>query len=306
MIGIPINPTSTTPMYEQIYDYIKSEILNGTLKAGEKLPSTRSLASYLLVSRNTIDMAYSQLLSEGYIDAKQKRGYYINEIVELQSIPVNQEEMITTHDNDDHSCYNYDFSPFTVDTSHFPFTTWKKLTTACLSNSDNFFTTSANQGTEAFRTAIASYLYHSRGVHASPEQIVIGAGADYLLQLVCSLFSSADCIAMEDPGYLQAKHIFTSRNLPTISIPVDEYGISFTSLSSSNANIAYVTPSHQYPLGSIMPINRRISLLSWAKEHDNRFIIEDDHDSEFRYIGKPIPSLQSIDRNEKVIYMGTF
>lgn len=306
MISIPITTTSPIPMYEQIYNYIKEEILNGTLGAGERLPSTRSLAAYLLVSRNTVDMAYGQLLSEGYIDSKQKSGYFVNEIVSLKSISLPKEDAIDYSEQSCAETYSCDFSPFTVDTSHFPFTTWKRLTNSCLADNDNFFHIPNSQGDYAFRKAIAAYLHQSRGVTTTPEQIIIGAGADYLLQLLSNLFDPTDCIAMEDPGYLQAKRIFASLQRKTVSLPVTKQGMNLSSLASSDANIVYVTPSHQYPLGTVMPINQRLTLLSWANEDETRYIIEDDHDSEFRYVGKPIPSLQSIDTGEKVIYMGTF
>lgn len=307
MLSIPIDPTSTIPMYEQIYTYIKQEIIDGNLPAGTKLPSTRSLASYIQVSRNTIDMAYGQLLSEGYIEAQPKRGYYINEIhglkvsqVTTPPPPSNKKKSPKT------STYQFDFSPFSIDLKHFPFHTWQKLLKSSVANHDDIFLLGDNQGDVEFRTAIWKYIHQSRGVNCSIDQIVIGAGVDYLLQILSQLFSIEEVIAMENPAYKQAYQVFEGLGFKTVSVPVTTQGIDIKKLCQTDAKIVYVTPSHQYPLGAVMPIKKRLSLLDWANKEEGRYIIEDDHDSEFRYKGKPIPSLQGIDTKEKVIYMGTF
>lgn len=306
MLSIPINLESNIPMYEQIYQYIKSEISHGALSSGEKLPSTRSLASYLHVSRNTVDMAYAQLLSEGYIDSYPKKGYYINEVANLKTtaepIQISTKKVTPTTT----ISYDYDFSPFSIDLKNFPFHTWQKLMKACLADNQDIFLLGDNQGDFEFRRAIQTYIHQSRGVNCSINQIIIGAGADYLLQLLAQLFTETDLIAMEDPAYKQAFQIFEKLHFKTTAIPVDHNGIQIDKLRASGANIVYVTPSHQFPLGVVMPIHRRMELLKWAMESEHHYIIEDDHDSEFRYKGKPIPSLQGIDTSDKVIYIGTF
>jgi GntR family transcriptional regulator / MocR family aminotransferase len=305
LITINLDNSSSIPLYEQIYSHIKNEIKIGSLTVQTKLPSTRNLANHLSVSRNTIDMAYGQLVSEGYIEALPKKGYFVSQINQLASLSINAtfSSKVTKKKN---KKYKYNFSPFAVDLVDFPYHTWQQLSKSCLSDNPDLFLLGHNQGDEPLRNAIQTYLHQSRGVHCSKEQIIVGAGVDYLLQLLSSLFSKNAVIAMENPTYLRAYKIFQGLNHKTLSINLDKHGINVEELSHSNADIAYVTPSHQYPLGIVMPIKRRIELLNWASKKENRYIIEDDHDSEFRYKGKPIPSLQGIDTNGKVIYIGTF
>jgi len=304
MLTINLDTYSSVPLYEQIYIYIKKEIQNGTMTYQYKLPSTRGLAEHLQISRNTVDMAYSQLLSEGYIEAIPKKGYYVGQMKELTKIsrqpidaPIKAKET--------EESYLYNFSPFTIDISQVPYHTWRKLSKNSMNN-NSLFLLGDKQGDYELRAVIHQYLHDSRGVHCSPDEIIIGAGADYLLQLLSQIITDQSVIAMENPTYKQAYSIFQGLNITTIGIPLDQHGMNLDALKNSSANIAYVTPSHQYPLGIVMPIQRRLELLAWANEGDNRYIIEDDHDSEFRYKGKPIPSLQGIDSNHKVIYLGTF
>lgn len=305
MFTVHLNGNNPTPLYEQLYQYIKHEIQSGILKYGDKLPSTRKLATYLQVSRNTVDMAYGQLLSEGYIESIEKRGYYVCEIEALLQIPspkVEHKNEISTSQ----TSIQYNFSPFFIDLSNFPFNTWRKLSNRCLQEDNNVFLQGQGQGDEQLRCAIASYLHESRSVHCTKNQIIIGAGADYLLQLLVQIIPKDSIIGMENPSYTQAYRIFTGLGRSVIPINLDQSGMNINTLAASPSNIAYVTPSHQYPLGVVMPIKRRLELLKWAHSSDNRYIIEDDHDSEFRYKGKPIPALQGLDSNGKVIYLGTF
>ncbi|MSS63335.1 MocR-like pyridoxine biosynthesis transcription factor PdxR [Velocimicrobium porci] len=305
MFTILLDSNSPVSLYEQIYHYLKQEIQTGRLSCGTKLPSTRNLASHLSVSRNTVDMAYGQLLSEGYIESFPKRGYFVNEIKCLTQIcsannQKNAKPML------DSSMYQYDFSPFAVDLAHFPYHTWRQLSKNCFKEDTDLFLLGENQGDDALRDAIASYLHQSRAVHCSKEQIIVGAGVDYLLKLLSSILGPNQNIAMENPTYKRAYQIFQESGYTITPIPLDESGMKVSELNTTNCNISYVTPSHQYPLGIIMPIKRRMELLEWAYSNQDHYIIEDDHDSEFRYKGKPIPSLQGIDLKEKVIYIGTF
>lgn len=305
MFTVHLNVKSTIPLYEQLYRYIKNEIQEGILSFGDKLPSSRKLASHLQISRNTVDMAYGQLLSEGYIESIEKKGYYVCEITTLLQIPAPekayQHEKATTQPS-----ISYDFSPFFIDLHHFPFNTWRKLSNQCLQENQHIFLQGEGQGDEQLRSAITTYLHESRSVTCTKEQILIGAGADYLLQLLVQLLPTNSTFAMENPSYTQAYRIFNGLQRNVIPIDLDSSGIHIEKLTTSLANIVYVTPSHQYPLGIVMPIKRRLELLNWANASDNHYIIEDDHDSEFRYKGKPIPALQGLDNNGKVIYVGTF
>lgn len=309
VLSIHLNPQSKIPMYEQIYNYIKEEIKAGKLPCHYKLPSTRNLSTVLQVSRNTVDMAYSQLVSEGYIESIPKSGYYVAMASELTSISANQIKTIKSPAKPK-VLYQYDFSPFAIDINTFPYNTWRKLSRNCMNEYNNdLFLLGDKRGDEDLRAAIGQYLHQSRGVNCSEDQIIVGAGADYLLQLLSQLFhliKPQTCIAMENPTYIQAYRIFTGLHHTVIPIDLDQNGICMEPLYQSDADVVYVTPSHQYPLGIVMPIKRRMELLKWAENTPDRYIIEDDHDSEFRYKGKPIPSLQGIDSSGKVIYLGTF
>ena len=307
MLAIILDPDSKVFIYEQIYHYIKEEIKNGTIAPHSKLPSTRLLANNLGISRNTVDLAYSQLLSEGYIESRPKSGYYVCHLSEplVHYIKSEQPELFQ---EETINPYQYDFSPFTNDINNFPFHTWRKLAKEAMSEHNNhLFLLGNSAGDMDLRMAISDYLRSFRSVNCNPEQIIIGAGADYLIQLLCQILkvNNISTIAMENPTYMRAYNIFKGFSYKVLPIQLDKYGISIEELDKSYANVAYVTPSHQYPLGIVMPITRRLELLNWANQ-GARYIIEDDHDSEFRYRGKPIPALSGMDTNEKVIYLGTF
>lgn len=305
MITIPLEPDSGQPMYIQIYDYIKNEILSGRLSHPEKLPSARSLASYLQVSRSTVDTAYGQLVAEGYIDAKEKRGYFVNPVTYTQKFTVSEYMDTSSPQRNVTAPILYDFNPDAIDTAHFPYSIWKSIGKNQLDNPVNFLA-GDSLGIPELRQSICDYLHGSRGVNCTVENIIIGAGLDYLLQLLCVLFQREAIIALEDPGYRSARQILSSNGYRILDIPLKENAFDIEALKQTEADVCYVTPSHQFPLGSVMSISRRQKLLSWAYEQECRYIIEDDHDSEFRYKGKPIPALQSLDKGHKVIYIGTF
>lgn len=306
MITIPLNSDSSQPIYIQIYEYIKKEILTGHIAAPEKLPSTRVLAMNLQVSRSTVETAYSQLVAEGYVESKEKRGYFINPVTYTQNFGTSHgmNEKKTSVSPCD-AAPLYDFNPDAIDTAHFPYSVWKSIGRNQLDNPDNFLTGDP-YGNPKLRQAISEYLRGSRGVICQPEQIIVGAGMSHLLQMLCVLFERKAVIAMEDPGYRSARHVLCTSGCRIIDLPLCQKVFDVEALLASPADICYVTPSHQFPLGSVLPISKRQALLAWAAQGENRYIVEDDHDSEFRYRGKPIPALQSLDRAKKVIYIGTF
>lgn len=341
-LTIEMRTDSDKCLYEQIYDYIKQEIRSGRLEAGERLPSTRSLAEHLQISRSTADLAYDQLVSEGYIEAKPYKGYFVCRIDELLGVSEGnpraegfraegartegfrtegiraegsrQEQggldslgaVLPGQENPGPEPA-YDFSPTKIDMTQFPFSVWKKITKNILSDSNaKLFSKGDVQGDLGLRETIAKYLHTSRGVNCGPEQIVVGAGNDYLLMLLEKILGERVSIAMENPTYLRAYKIFQSFHYPITTIDTDENGLRVDMLERTDASLVYVMPSHQYPTGTVMPIGRRNELLKWANQSPGRFLIEDDYDSEFRYKGKPIPSLQASDKSGKVIYMGTF
>lgn len=306
MITIPLDPHSQTPLYIQIYDYIKQEILGAQLGAGVKLPSARSLAANLQVSRSTVDTAYAQLVAEGYAEAREKRGFFVNSISYVQQFPMTSVgEEPDTHTPENRAPLLYDFNPDSIDTEHFPYSIWKSIGKNQLDIPENFLS-GDHRGDLPLRRAITDYLHGSRGVRCTPEQVIIGAGLDHLLQMLCVLFERRATIAMEDPGYRSARQVLVSSGYAILDVPLKDHALDVNILARSSADLCYVTPSHQFPLGSVMSIARRQALLTWAIQAENRYIIEDDHDSEFRYKGKPIPALQSLDSAERVIYIGTF
>lgn len=307
-IHIQLHPESDKTLYEQIYEHIRSEIRAGSLLPGEKLPSTRFLAEYLQVSRTTVDMAYGQLVAEGYLEARPKRGYFICAVdnlyqIEMQSSDKEQEHVKAVG----RAVCQYDFSPTAIDMRYFPYATWKKISKNILVDAkSSMFALGEPQGDLELRTTICRYLHGSRGVNCDPEQIIIGAGNDFLLLLLEKILGRHIHVAMENPTYVKAYKIFRSFAYPVSFVPVDENGIRVDALRKTDAQVAYVMPSHQYPTGVAIPIGRRIELLKWAAEKEGRYLIEDDYDSEFRYKGKPLPSLQASDTNGRVVYIGTF
>lgn len=293
-------------LYEQIYEHIRQEIREGKLLAGERLPSTRSLAEYLQVARSTVEYAYDQLLSEGYIESKPYRGYFVCTMEELFQLGESSPKTSVLNGQRSEE-YLYDFSPYEIDMSYFPFGVWKKITRNILTDGNSeLFSQGEPQGDYDLRLTISRYLHSSRGVNCTPEQIIVGAGNDYLLMLLEKILGRHVKIAMENPTYKRAYQIFESFAYRIVTVDMDENGMKVTRLTEEDVSAAYIMPSHQFPTGVVMPIGRRRELLKWADMGEEHYLIEDDYDSEFRYRGKPIPSLQASDAHGKVIYLGTF
>ncbi len=304
-LTIRLETKSTTPLYEQIYEYIKNEIQSGGLPCGTRLPSTRMLANHLEISRSTVTYAYEQLLSEGYISNRKGSGFFVNDLEGLYHLDSRQ-ELEPPQNSVAKSPYLYDFSPSGVDLRSFPHNTWRRLYRGLLSeHNEELYRMGSPQGEEELRRTIASYVHQARGVRCHPSQIIIGAGNDYLLMLLNAILGDGQTFAFENPTYRKAYDIFRILGRKVITVNRDEQGMCVDALEESNATCAYVMPSHHYPLGTVMLAPRRIQLLKWATQ-EGRYIIEDDYDSEFRYRGKPIPALQGFDGNARVIYIGTF
>lgn len=296
-----------TPLYEQIYLYLKNEIKAGRLRAGKRLPSTRRLAEHLKVSRSTTQMAYDQLLSEGYIEAKACKGYFVLDVKELVELKETAFPSFIVDKEEEQKGCRIDFSPRGIDLESFPYGTWRKISKKILvDDKKELFLSGNRQGEPSLREAIGSYLHMARGVRVSPEQIVLGAGNEYLLMLLYQILGPNKVIGMENPTYKQAYYVFESLGYRIKPISMDAQGICVDLLEKEGVELAYVMPSHQHPMGIVMPVGRRMELLKWAGEKKGRYIIEDDYDSEFRYRGKPIPALQGNDRKDSVIYLGTF
>jgi len=301
-----LNRKDDMPLYQQLYEYIKKEIVSSRVEVNDKLPSIRSLADYLNVSRNTVDMAYQQLLAEGYVESRPKSGLYVTN-TQFDLLQTDKKPTVFLHPHSETKSCTYDFRYGKVDSRLFPLNEWKKRYNESLQTyRESLFTYQESQGEESLRKEIATYLYQSRGVVCSKHQIIIGAGTQQSLSLLAQMLKpSIRGIAFENPCYDGASFVFKQHGFSLKPVSLNNKGINIQELYDSLARAVYVTPSHQFPYGMIMPVSRRIELLKWANDR-NGFIIEDDYDGEFRYKGSPIPSLQSLDTKGRVIYTGTF
>ena len=305
---IPLKEDSRFPMYRQIYDHIKNEIQKGKMKAGEKLPSSRILAKNLCISRSTVDMAYDQLLAEGYIESVPCKGYYV---CQMEGIYFDRKKKefpeVNSGQKPSDTVYRWDFALNGIAPGGFPHNIWRKLSREVLSQEgDSLFQLGDPCGEPGIRQAVAEYLHSARGVDCDPGQIIIGAGNDYLLMLLWVILGKNRKIAMENPTYLSAYYDFLHMGSHILPVGHDEQGIRIEELEKTEADTVYVMPSHQFPMGMVMPLKRRTELLKWAGAREGRYIIEDDYDSEFRYKGQPIPALSGFDQKGCVIYLGTF
>ena len=307
MLTVELKSRDKMPLYEQLYLKIRGLITEGELTEGEKLPSERGLSANLQISRSTVALAYEQLYAEGYVEVRPQSGYYVNKIDRINSEKKEEFTDIKNESDNSETEYEYDFSPFSLCKESFPYRMWDRLYRQCMRDKgEELFNLGEKQGDKELRVAIAKYLFGYRGLIVKPENMIIGAGTGYLLQLLEHLIDKKSIIAMENPTYMQAYRIFSSLNRKVLPIDLDENGLEVNELNRTRAKVVYLTPSHQFPTGVVMPIKRRKEILGWASEDEGRYIIEDDHDSEFRYKGLPIPPLKAIDTGNKVVYLGTF
>ncbi|SIT93480.1 transcriptional regulator, GntR family [Edaphobacillus lindanitolerans] len=309
MLIVPIDREDGGPIYVQIYEGVRNKITDGSLPVGTKLPSKRKFAETLSVSNTTVELAYGQLLAEGYISSRPRSGFFVQDVGELAYAPPSasgppvQSGPLQPPPAD----YEYDFSPGRIDTESFPFDAWRKQAKSVIDESSaDLLLLGHPHGEPELRQEIARYLNHSRGVACTPEQIIIGSGTEQLMPLVIRLLGPDTIYAIEDPGYPLTHHIFRRNDRRAIPVPVDNEGIDVLRLGETGANAAYVTPAHQFPTGAVLSAHRRSQLLAWASEKPDRYIIEDDYDSEFRYGGIPVPALQGMGRSDRVLYISTF
>ncbi len=302
------------PKYMQVYQYFKQQITSGEMKEGSRMPSTRGLAKSMEISRNTVESAYQQLCAEGYLLGKACSGYVVLPFDAglYPTLDSTREKILFGEqkecgkDKDAHIKYNFLYEK--IDLNDFPIHAWKKALNEVLNSNemDCFRSYNDRKGERELRIEIMKYLYFSRGVRCRPEQIVLTSGTVAALSLICQLFAGElDSVALEEPCYHSARAVFKNHRMEITSIPVEEDGICVSCLKDTNAKLVYTTPSHQFPTGKVMGINKRLHLIQWAEEND-AYLIEDDYDSELRYNSKPIPSMQSLDAKERVIYVNTF
>ena len=301
MLTYSLSRTSGTPLYEELYRFIRRDIETGLLPAGQKLPSKRSLAQHLGVSVVTVETAYAQLGAEGYIQCRARSGTYVNALSTAVPCPAPAS-----------SCLETTVPSYRIDLSRsypgelFPFTIWSRLLRNTIAEQENRFSQPLTPyGADELRTAIAAYLRRARGLRVSPAQIIIGAGTEYLYQLLILLLGSDLRYAVENPGYQKISRIYQLNGAACLPLPLDDAGLSIAALRSSAADVVHISPAHHYPTGLVMPIARRQELLAWAQEGQH-YIIEDEYDSEFRFLGRPLPPLFGSSPDERVIYINTF
>jgi len=281
MLTFSLEADSSVPLYEQLYLHIRQAIVDDTLTTGTKLPSKRKLGEFLDVSQTTVELAYAQLLAEGYIESLPRKGFYVLPQEELyvrrgssviEPLPVKK-------------TYEFDLYPSQIDTTAFPFERWRRHLKQVVSEEHHdLLSLGSVQGDFVLRQEIATYLYHSRGVHCSPEQIVVGSGTEQLLPQLLELLPDTTTFGIEDPGYPLTRQLFAHQRRTFIPIPVDESGVRVDLVEQASIDALYVTPAHQFPTGTILSVSRRQRLLNWASERQT----------------------QSMDQNERVVYLSTF
>ncbi len=304
MLWIPINRDSNVPLMKQVYQYVREQILCGTLHTGEKLPSTRELSNHLGVSRNTILDVYEQLIAEGYLVSQRGAGTFVAEGTFLRRH--NQQEIITP-EKPKQDKVMIDFKSGVPDLTLFPRNIWAKLSNEIWKETEaTTFGYDQPEGRIELREVLSNYLVKTRGVVCHPGQVIITSGATQALTLVAKLLLSPDAhVIIEDPITADIQTIFQATGASLYPIPVDEKGMNTTLLPKHlRPEFVFITPSHQFPLGSTLPIQRRIDLIEYVRQKDS-FIVEDDYDSEFRFEGLPISSVQGLEE-ERVIYIGSF
>ena len=293
MLTYELKKAPGVPLYEALYRCIREDILSGRLAPGEKLPSKRALAEHLEVSKITVEGAYDQLLAEGYLRSREKVGYFVEEMEQRLCPPAPKTQ---TPEPAEHRLTG-------KGPASFPFSVWGRLQReVMLDLGEKLLLPIPNRGVWELRHAIAEHLRQFRGMQVSPEQILIGAGTDFLYNLLIQLLGRALCYCVEEPGYGKIRRIYAAGGVRCISAPMDEKGVRPDALE--DAHVLHISPSHHFPTGIITPLDRRQELLRWAG--NSRWIIEDDYDSEFRFNAHPVASMQSLDSRGRVIYMNTF
>ena len=296
MLTYELKKSPGVPLYEALYRCIRADILSGKLAPGIKLPSKRALAQNLEVSKITVEGAYDQLLAEGYIRSREKVGYFVEEIDRLPPAPV----PAAREEQPEKAPVDLTGSG----TEHFPFSVWSRLQReVMLDYGEKLLLPLPNQGIPELRQAIAEHLSEFRGMQVDPGHILVGAGTDFLYNLLIQLLGRNKTYAVEDPGYDKIRRIYASGGVKCVSAAMDAGGVVPEKLGE--ATVLHISPSHHFPTGLVTPVGRRQELLRWAREHDG-YIIEDDYDSEFRFDAHPKPTMQSLDRSGRVVYMNTF
>lgn len=332
MITVNFDERGDRGLCEYLYSSIKNQILQGILRADEKLPSKRSLASHLGISVITVQNAYGQLISEGYIYSIEKKGFFVTDILlgksdsvfggtgngnlwgqgmSVNSVSaadlVDDSKTFAPVNSIGESDFFTDFRSNSTSYEKFPFSLWAHTMRKVLNSGDEKLLQRVGvKGIYELRHSIADYLREFRNMNVKPEQLVIGAGTESLYSMVVQLLGQGKVYAVENPGYHKVAGVFRMNGAGTKPVMIDSQGINPAGLEKIKADVVHVSPAHHFPTGIVMPVRRRQELLAWADGAPDRFIIEDDYDSEFRFNGKPLPTLQSADMGGRVIYINSF
>lgn len=306
MLTYNFTDIGSDPLYEYLYKCIKKDILSGKIKAGEKLPSKRSFAKNLGISVVTVEGAYEMLMAEGYIYSVPKKGFYVTDFSHTsQEVQTVDSDRVILSGGD--SAFLADFASSQTDLNIFPFSIWAKTMREVMAeNQRELMVNPPCGGIMQLREAISKYLSEFRGMSVRPEQIIVGAGTEYLYSLLIQILGRHNVYGIENPGYHKSAKIYKQLEVPYVYIDIDNEGVPVSALEEKKVNVIHTSPAHHFPTGLVMPISRRYELLGWAAREEDRYIIEDEYDSELRLAGKPLPTLRSIDVSGKVIYMNTF
>lgn len=296
------NQKTTLPKYVRLYFAVRTEIEKGNIPADQLLPSIRQVSKALDLSSTTVENAYNQLMVEGYIYSIPQKGYYAAKL-DSTFFSLNQ-PMKEVNDATNRSEMLYHF----MDTDIFNIREWKRVYASVMEGFQHRLLMEGDpQGEWELRKALSEYAYRARGITCDPDQIVIGSGVQTLLSVFCDIIEGKMLpkVAFEEPGFVDVRPVFQKRGFSLNPIRLDKDGIHVDTLYETEADACYISPSHQFPTGLVMPVQKRMELLNWA-EQKNGYILEDDYDSELRFSGRPVPSLFSLDNNRRVVYLGSF
>lgn len=304
---ITLHTTASQPLYEQLYQALAEEIRTGERVPGTPLPGRRTMAAQLAVSVNTVDTAYQMLAAEGLAEPRPRSGFYVQKTYGMLHRPAPLAAPTAQQPPAAEAApMRFDLSTGSIDTELFPARSWGRIQREVLYQQPELLQRGAGQGDAALRGEVAAYLRGYRGVDCTPEQIVMGAGVEYLLGCLAHLLGGA-ATALENPGYARTQAVLRNSGVPCKLLDIDDGGLPLDALEESGASVCYLTPSHHFPTGVTMPASRRAQLLGWARAKPGRYIIEDDYDSEFRFDTRPLPSLQGMAGPDgPVVYLTTF
>lgn len=302
MLNYDLKKRKGKSIYENLYENLRNDIEAGRLRPGEKLPSKRAMAEYYRIGVKTVVHAYEQLVAEGYLEAKEKRGYYVAKIYGQIYSATNMKTSVEKKEQ-----FVVDFSVNHLPYQKFPISVWKKVMREVLTKYENELIESTDwRGTLELRNVIAAYLARTRGMTVSADHIIVGTGVESLYGKLFRIFPQSAVYATETPGYQKVSWLYEDAGCRWCSVRMDEEGINMAELRKKHVNIVHVSPEHQYPLGITMSEKRKRELLEWTEEERHRYIIEDDYDCEFQYGTQFRKTLKSMDRHHRVIYMNTF